>query len=630
MRVKLLLVLFLANLLVFFFIYRMERPHRSAVDTIAGENLFGPKVMLTDRIEISGTALAQKRTLERRGAAWHITTPFEWPANYYAVNRILSQLQFLEKEVAFSLEEVRKTGQSIADYGLDNPNLTLALHHAGSVTTLDIGDPTPLGNQRYALSPDRTRILVLSEELIEGLSIDLTDLRSQYILSIPLYEVRSFAVQVEDLKIRLIREGQQWHFEAPIQTDADPEEVSVSLNRLIATQVSDFLGPAEADAAAATLENPAMRITLEGNNRRQTLLLSAPVPAPDNSESSEVRYARLDETPTVFTVHAAPFDLLIKAQESLREKNFVHFDREALNAIEITGKSGPSLTLRKLETGEWQVRVPDPNVTTPAQPADESILQGLIDGLRDLRAVAFTSDAPSESDLERFGFTNPQRTIILKGVGEDSTVVCIGHSNPESGLLYTKMGPPEVPSYIYEVSPHILELLPLSALHYHTRVLNLQPSTAKIESLKLTDLKEGVVLLEHTIDPQTEEWESLLATIESKNAVLTLLDSCRSLKVQDYIEGGFSDTFEPASGPQEPWVYRLDATFYLNGGGANIPYETVTLFFTRRLAGNLQVAGSPDLDEIFTLPQSLIDALSDLTVPVPERSIGLSENRDGL
>ena len=232
--------------------------------------------------------------------------------------------------------------------------------------------------------------------------------------------------------------------------------------------------------------------------------------------------------------------------------------------------------------------------------------------------MAFTSDAPAESDLDRFGFTHPQRTIALKGPQEALTLISIGNANPENGLLYAKVGPFDVPSYIYEVSPHTLDLLSLSPLHYRTRTLARQPSTARVQTLKLTHLKDGVVLLDQTFDPEAQDWEEPLGAHETpqrKAALFTLLESLLSLEVKNYLQTTFIDAFQPTSAPREPWVYRIDATFYLPGADST-PQKTLTLFVTRRLGGDLQVGGSPDFEMTFSLQQKLIDALFVLTRPV--------------
>lgn len=600
MRFKVTIILILANLLVFFLIYRLENEKSSLSDD---PGVFGPEIMDIDRIEIGGRTLREKRVLERVDGSWKIVSPIEWTANYYAVNRILTQLQFLEREVSFSVNEIKKSGQTLEDYGLQDPNLTLSFTHMGKTSTLKIGEPTQIGNRLYALSLDGNQVLVIRKELIESISVDMGDLRSQNIFNIPLFEVRSLALQVDDLKIRLAYEGKKWLFEAPIKAAADSQAVKVALNQLISTQVHDFIGERETDPELQGLRNPSMRITLQGNNRRQTLLLGNRTKA---EEKTGLVYARLEDNPTVFTVTSAPFDFLSKAQENLREKNFFQFDRNALNAIEITGANN-TVSLQKLETGIWQVLAKSSSgEQLRADPADERIMESVIEAFLDLRVVHFVSDAPAESDLERFGFNDPQRTIILKFPEE--RILLIGNQNSENDLLYAKIGSAETATYIYEIEDNILDFIPIQALHYRKRILASQPSGAKVEALKLTDLDKGELLVDQSIDPETENWEAQLKGVKNKEAILLLIETALGFEVKTYLQERFKDAFEMPSGKTEPWAYRLDVTLYLPGGKKDRK-KTLTFFFTQRMGGTLQGGGSPEFDMMFTLKQPLIDTL---------------------
>ena len=603
MRFKFTIFLILANIVVFFLIYRLEHK-KSSFDE--GPGVFGPEIMDIDRIEIGGKALSEKRVLEREGDTWKIVSPIEWGANYYAVNRILTQLKFLEKDISFSVNEIRRSGQTLENYGLKDPNLTLSFTHAGFTNTLKIGEPTQIGNRLYALSPDGNQVLVIRKELIESISVDMGDLRSQTIFNIPLFEIRSLALQIDDLKIRLAYEAKKWLFEAPIQAAADSEKVKVALNQLITTQVHEFVEQGETGPGLQGLSNPSMRVRLQGNNRQQTLLLGNRI----EEEGKEDRmYARLEGNPTVFTVTAVPFDFLSKAQEDLREKNFVRFDRNTLNAIEITD-SISTVTLQKLETGVWQVLAKaSSDEQLQVYPAEERITDSVIEALLGLSVIQFVSDAPAESDLERFGFKDPQRKVVLK-VPEER-ILLIGSQNPESGLLYAKIGSAKAATYIYEVEAEILDLIPTEALHYRTRILESQPSGAKVQALKLTHLKSGEVLVDHSIDPETENWEVYLKEVENRTAILSLLKTALNFEVKTYLRDRFSDVFELGSEKTEPWTYRLDVTIYLPGGNENRE-KTLTFFFTERMGGSLQGGGSPEFDMTFTLKQELIDTLFEL------------------
>ena len=102
-------------------------------------------VIEADQIEISGPSLTAPRVLKRNRSNWTQKSPVQWPANHFAVNRILNQLQFLEEQVAFSVDEINRTGQSLADYGLEDPSLLLRISRSDSSIQLKIGSTTEIG-----------------------------------------------------------------------------------------------------------------------------------------------------------------------------------------------------------------------------------------------------------------------------------------------------------------------------------------------------------------------------------------------------------------------------------------------------------------------------------------------------
>ena len=113
----------------------------------------------------------------------------QWSANYFAINRILNQLQFLEEEASFPIDDIEKTGQSLADYGLENPLLRIVITAGEESISLSIGTLTEVGNNVYLLGPDEREIFVVNRQVIDGLLVDLNDLRTREIFDIPVFEV---------------------------------------------------------------------------------------------------------------------------------------------------------------------------------------------------------------------------------------------------------------------------------------------------------------------------------------------------------------------------------------------------------------------------------------------------------
>ncbi len=663
MRTKVTLVLLFLNVALFFFIFTFV--HRWQTEKIWEQSrlrVLGPETAVIQSLEISGGRLTEPARLEKRPDGWVLTKPFEWPANPDAVSRILNRLMFLEHESSFLVKDLAKSGLSLADYGLDKPKLTVTFtagNPGGAAArgtapvplqteTLRIGDTTKVGNRLYVLSPDGTRIHVVNRSLADSLALTLDQLRADTIFNIPLFEVRSFNLQTAapaSLRIRLHREGPRWSFEAPIITRADQQKVELTINGLNALRTHTFLDTAALPPADQVgLGNPVFRLTLEGNGRRETLLLGNPVPAaapapaapPAGAEppadAATEYYAKVENRAPVFTVEFSNdlFNTLRNAQEELRDRHLLTFDSRALTSITLVAPNRPELTLQRLETGQqptdndpWQIVTREANQAPQTLPADLKLVHRLIQELYQLQALQFLRDAPQAIELENWGFNRPEREITLNfaargtfagGAGSAAgtpatATVLIGVASEREGRAYAKLANEP---FIYLVDPKILAETPVTVTYYRDRLLRELPEGARITGLTLTDAVSNTEVFGHQL-AGTETWAQVLAPEpEARRAALTsLLDQLRSLRANRFVLDVFPPTVEIA-GEARPWRYKLTVTLSLVGG-SGAQTTSYALFFTARVGGGTQLAGSPDFNVVFEADQKMIDALFALT-----------------
>jgi len=360
MRTKVTLILVFLNVALFFFIFKFERGWRTEQASLeARRRVLGAETADIRSLRISGPETTPINLI-RQGDNWSLTEPIEWPANPHAVSRIINELQFLEHETSFSVADLAKNNQSLADYGLEQPRLTVTFTTGTNTTgdetntadsyTLKIGDETKVGNRLYILSPDGNRVHVVNLSLARSLGLPIEDLRADTIFSIPVFETRSLNLQnAANLRVRIRREGSnRWTFEAPIIARASKTAVELSINALNALRVRSFATAGNVDANPAS--NPTMRITLEGNNRRETLILGSeigttaiPAAATETTGNPGTKpdiefNAMLEGKSTLFTVSlpAALVEALRNAQEILREPKVLDIDASAVSAIVTT------------------------------------------------------------------------------------------------------------------------------------------------------------------------------------------------------------------------------------------------------------------------------------------------------
>jgi hypothetical protein len=90
--------------------------------------------------------------------------------------------------------------------------------------------------------------------------------------------------------------------------------------------------------------------------------------------------------------------------------------------------------------------------------------------------------------------------------------------------------------------------------------------------------------------------------------VKDLVTALRALRARDFVPGGFAEKVT-THGEDRPWRFELEADVVAPGAGGIEQSTKKTLWLTERVGGDLQFAGSKDLDTVFSLEQPLIDAL---------------------
>ena len=125
------LVLLLANLVAFGLVWRATSAHRQ---TAANQDLLFPAALAKIELTESG----QKLVLEKRPSSWRITAPIEWPANLWAVQRLLDEIRFIDGDKGFATAETKAAGGSLATYGLTAPRWILRTTSDAGATLVQV------------------------------------------------------------------------------------------------------------------------------------------------------------------------------------------------------------------------------------------------------------------------------------------------------------------------------------------------------------------------------------------------------------------------------------------------------------------------------------------------------------
>ena len=665
MRTKVTLVLLFLNVALFFFIFKFERSWRTERASLeARRRVLGAETADIRTLTVKNQAGGTLYRLNRAGENWLLTAPLDWPANPIAVSSIIHDLQFLEHETSFAVADLKTNGQSLADYGLDKPKLVVTFTNTSDsspatanaqpstvpplTTTLQLGDTTKIGNRLYLLSPDGERIHVVSRALADSLAIPLDELRTDTLFTIPVFEARALRIQ-STARVALHRDpsAPRWTFDTPIVARASKDATELAITTLGTLHTNTFV--TETPSGPLPSAAPSYRITIEGNNRRETLLLGAPVPPVAPAQKSPVSnsaasttftdyYAQMEGRAALFTVSIPTGRNSLKetldlVQEKLREKRVLDFDPRTVTAITLRALNAPgqpTLTLQRLEapansvdTAAWQIiRRTAGDAAPQILPADRAAVQRLLEQLALLSAKepgGFASDAPTAADLENWGFARPEREVTLTLARPASAslnsqlstlnsqlTLQLGLSSQRDNFAYARVAGA---AFIYAVNSDILTReTPPPPTAWRERTLRELPAGARITALKLTDLVTDKPALDIALD------ESGAPKPESPNAkpIATVLAALRTLRAKNFPQDSFTEKV-PLLGEDRPWRYRLDATLSLPGAAAGEPAPVTSLLLTERIGGTLQLAGSKEFNAVFEIEQPLVDALWTLT-----------------
>jgi hypothetical protein len=667
MRSKVTVVLLFLNVVLFAYIYFYDKPRIEKLQTLESvRRVFGPEAAtITSFTRTSRTG--EKVKLEKKIDSWWLTAPYEWPASPNATSSLLNAIELLEHDTSFPVADLAKGGRSLADYGLADPALSFQFTSGERTYDVQIGDVTAVGNRLYLLSPDKSRIHVVNRSFAEAIGVPLDVLRAPSIFSVPVFEVRSLNVETArteggsnarpaSLKVRLRRDAaSRWVFEAPINARASKTAVEVTITAVANVLTArSFLEPRDTDLERAGLNAPSLQVTLEGNARRETLLLGnttgVTVPREGAKEPDVEYFAKIEDKPVVFTT-AVPADLLKvlrTAQESLRDPRVLDFDPSGVTSVTLVAPGQPELTLQKLEGDNqgWQAVLRVSGAAPQTTAADPEVVSTLLKKIAQLsaheprpNAPKFLSDAPSASDLENWGFNRPAREITLNlapGAGGGPTreptslTLQIGVSPDKPGEAFARAT--NAP-YVYQVLPDILDDTPVAARHYRNRILRELPEAARITSLKLTALPANTAVV--SLSNATAITPESLATAtftpgdaapaggttvatpipeKARTVLVSLLAQLRTLRAKAFTAGTFvPDHAETATGPQ-PWKYQLEVVTSFAAGTAPAQNTTLTLLLTDRLGGTTMLAGTAEFGGVvFEVTQEMLDAIFALT-----------------
>lgn len=500
-------ILLVANLLAFGLVWRATSGHQPAA--VSQTQLFPStptKLILSEGPE--------RLVLEKRNSAWRLAEPFDWPANIWSVQRLLDELRFVSAEAGFDAAEAKANGSGLKDYGLEAPRWTLKVtSETGAVVEAKIG-VQPSTRHHFLLTEDGKRIIPLPEAMAAALAAKPESYRVDKIFEIADFEARGISVRhrakdgeivtglTAEARPRVGRRVQlpEWRFETPYDALADADATARAVADLTNLRASRFVALAD-DVTGLT--TPVLRLSLEGNSRRQVLLVGNPAPG-----QPTMLCARLEENSSVFLVEARLLNDWFAARETLAASRPADFDPALVTGFTIAA-GGRTITLHRLEgaaaaEARWEIPVAPGSTATKRREADPRIVARFLDAVAQLRATRRKAAVGGATVPAVMALANPGTTSVQTLELEFGTerIVLTFTDDPDKGagtrVVHAKGSPLAAVCDVSLLNGGHQNVEPQA---WRKRTVAELPQGARVSGLRLTSRADGKVLGEARLGP---------------------------------------------------------------------------------------------------------------------------------
>jgi hypothetical protein len=241
------------------------------------------------------------------------------------------------------------------------------------------------------------------------------------------------ATKIEEIKVTsaagdattLKKDGSGWQIVQPLTAKADESEATSITSALAAAEISRVIDENPSNLNEYGLSNPRIAIDFKaaGDKDYRRLLIGEKTPTGANI------YAKRNDEKKVFAIPAFQETSLNRTTFDLRDKVLLKFDREKVDAIDVTA-AGKTLAIAK-GTGDWRIAKP---IQTSA---DFGSVEGLIGRLQSAQMKSMVADEASPADLKKYGLDKPEATVNLNA-GSSRATLLIGAKAPDGTTVYAR------------------------------------------------------------------------------------------------------------------------------------------------------------------------------------------------
>jgi len=209
-----------------------------------------------------------------------------------------------------------------------------------------------------------------------------------------------------------------WKITAPVTADADSTEVSNVTNAIAALEVNRVVDENAQNLADFGLAEPAIKVAYKAEGSSGEVHLGSKTPTQSDMYAVKAGEKR------VFLVQAYQESSLAKKTFDFRDKRVLNFERDKVDAIELSQGGSAPITLARSGT-DWNLKQPI------ATRSDYTAVEGLLTRL----STASMTKLVDPNSPEDFGLEKPSVVVTL---GAGSTRATLEFGAEREGAIYAR------------------------------------------------------------------------------------------------------------------------------------------------------------------------------------------------
>jgi len=344
---------------------------------------------------------------------WLLTQPITYRAQSAAIETLLEALQKLTPAIRISAGERREHRGAEADYGFENPSVSLVLEAGDQRWQLLVGNKTAPGDQVFLSLVGKDGAFVTDAGWLKYLPHSANDWRDTALVNFdgrtPDWIILTNGTKVMELHRNAT--NHLWQMTRPLVARANTGRITEALQRLQTARVSQFVTDnPKSDLSSFNLQPADLDLWFGSGTNFATALHIGKSPTNDSS----LVYARHDGGNSIVTTAKEPLSSWYGTVNDFRDPYLFEFSAPVAE-IQVRGTN--NFTLQLQGTNGWRV-------VGEKFPVDAGSLQNFVEMLANLQVTEFVKDVVTAPDLPAYGLANPAWQInLLSSVGNTNAVI---------------------------------------------------------------------------------------------------------------------------------------------------------------------------------------------------------------